>query len=64
MIDLLGRKYITDKEAAFRYGFSQKWFVLRRSQKKPPAYIKLHGKVLYDLEKTDEYFQEQINKDI
>lgn len=61
MIDVLGKKYITDKEAAQRYGFSQSWFQHRRIKKLAPKFKKVEGKVLYDLDETDSYFREQFD---
>lgn len=63
MITILGKKYMTDKEAAQRYGFSQSWFQHRRNEKKAPKFIKIEGKVLYDVEDTDTWFKSQIKYD-
>jgi hypothetical protein len=62
MIELLGIKYISDKEASKRYGYSTSWFQKKRSQKKPPPYIQLlgKGKILYPIDKTDKWFMENI----
>lgn len=59
MIELFGKKYITDKEASHRYGYSTSWFQKQRSEKKHPAFIKLQGKgkVYYELEETDNWFK-------
>ncbi len=64
MIDILGVTYITDKEAAQRYGYSTAWFQKQRSQKKQPAFVKLQGKgkVYYPLEETDLWFKEHLQK--
>lgn len=63
MITILGKKYITDKEASQRYGFSCSWFQQQRSTKKLPNYVKFKdrgksGRVLYPLDETDNYFHE------
>jgi hypothetical protein len=62
MIDLLGVKYITPKEAAQRYGYSQSWFQKQRSNCLQPRFIKLQnkGKVYYPLLETDKWFKENI----
>lgn len=56
MIDILGIKYITEKEASLRYGYSTSWFQQKRSQNLPPPFVKLKGKVLYSLDKLDKWF--------
>lgn len=65
MIEILGIKYITDKEASSRYGFSQSWFQKRRSQKKSPKFMRLQGKgkVFYPIEETDTWFKDNIKPD-
>lgn len=62
MIELHGKKYITDKEASARYGYSSSWFKLRRHEKKQPPYIRLHSKVLYDQDELDKWFITNIEK--
>lgn len=57
VITILDRVYMTDKEASARYGYSQSWFRLRRHDKKEPHYLKVNGKVLYDMIETDLYFE-------
>lgn len=57
MIDILGKRYMNDKEAAQRYGYSQSWFKHRRNEKKAPNYIKIQGKIFYDVEETDKWFK-------
>ena len=44
MIELNGTKYITDKEASVRYGYSKSWFQNQRYKKLPPPFVKLQGK--------------------
>ncbi len=56
VITVLGKVYMTDKEAAKRYAHSQSWFQRRRHDKKPPPYVKFEHKVFYPLEETDRYF--------
>lgn len=49
--------YINDKEASDRYGYSREWFQRKRWDGTGPDYIKVNGgKVLYSIEKTDEWF--------
>ncbi len=59
MIEILGKKFITDKEASERYGYSQKWFIKARGNGRGPKYaqIKDKGRVLYPLIETDEWFK-------
>ena len=59
MIDIMGRKFITDKEAAERYNYSQTWFQHARLNKTGPKYIQIKdkGRVLYPLIETDEWFK-------
>ena len=62
MIELLGIKYISEKEASKRYGYSSSWFQKRRFSKSPPPYVKLQnkGKIYYPLEQTDAWFKENL----
>jgi predicted DNA-binding transcriptional regulator AlpA len=62
MIKILGVNYINEKEAASRYGHSASWFQNRRKDKLLPNYVKIGGKVLYELDKTDEWFNKNIFK--
>ena len=59
MIDMLGKKFITDKEAADRYGYSQSWFIRARAEGHGPKHIQIKdkGRVLYPLIETDEWFK-------
>jgi len=62
MIEILGVKYLTDKEAAQRYGYSTAWFQKQRSNKLAPKFVKIQGKgkVYYPLEETDKWFIDNI----
>lgn len=60
MREINGVSYISEKEAALRFGYSCSWFNLMRMQKKGPSYVKLGGRVLYPLKKTDDWFKSQI----
>lgn len=62
MIDMLGKKFLTDKEAADRYGYSQSWFIKSRTNGTGPKYmqIKDNGRVLYPLIETDEWFKKRM----
>ncbi len=62
MIEIMGKKYLTDKEAASRYGYSQSWFIRARFNQTGPTYAQFNntGRVLYPLEETDEWFQKML----
>lgn len=64
MKDILGVKYMTDKEASQRYGYSKAWFQKQRYLKLPPNYFQFNGKgkVYYSLEETDKWFKENLVK--
>ena len=59
MINILGKNYITDKEAAQRYGYSRSWFIFQRNKKQGPKFVKLNkkGKILYPVDETDNWFR-------
>lgn len=65
MIEILGIKYLTEKEASVRYGLSQSWFALRRFKKDSPPYTQLQkkGKVLYPLTEVDEWFKKNMTRE-
>lgn len=62
MIDCLGKKYLTEKEASRRYGMSTQWFKKRRHKKLKPEYVQFvpRGTVMYPVEEVDAWFKKQI----
>lgn len=62
MIEINGIKYITDKEASQKYGYSVSWFQKQRHDKKPPPFIKIQdkGKVYYAIEELNKWFDDNI----
>ena len=64
MIEMMGDQYLTEKEAAKRYGYSSSWFNRARVQGYGPRYIQLrnHGRILYPLEDTDKWFKDKMKE--
>ena len=64
MIDILGVQYITQKEAAYRYGYSESWFQKCRYEGNGPIYVRLNrkGKILYPVLKLDEWFRSNLKE--
>lgn len=62
MIELLGIKYISCKEAASRYGYSVNWFRELIYKKESPKFIRIRGrgKILYPLNDIDEWFRKNM----
>jgi len=62
MKEIMGKKYLSEKEAADRYGYSKSTFIRMREEKSGPKFIQLkpHGRVLYSLEQTDLWFNEKM----
>lgn len=62
MIAIIGKEYLTLKEASKRYGHSCSWFVREREKGEGPPYIQIkeRGRVLYPLQETDEWFKKRI----
>lgn len=60
MKEILGITYMSSKEAASRYGYSDSWFKKRRMEGSSPKFIKFQnkGKILYPLDETDKWFKE------
>jgi predicted DNA-binding transcriptional regulator AlpA len=56
---MLGKQFITDKEASERYGYSQSWFLKARANSTGPKYVQIKdaGRVLYPLAETDAWFK-------
>lgn len=49
--------YITEKEAVIRYGYSRAWFQRARWAGESLPFIKINGgRILYPIEKADEWF--------
>lgn len=64
MFELLGIQYLTDKEASFRYGYSQSWFQKMRALGIGPNYVRLNGKgkILYPAKDLENWFREHLQK--
>jgi hypothetical protein len=64
MPNILGKDYITRKEASRRYGLSVSWFKARQHHHQEPRFIKIQGsaRVYYDLLKTDEWFKNNMKE--
>ncbi len=62
MLEIMGMKFISDKEASKRYGYSQSWFIRSRTQGFGPRWVqfKEHGRVLYPLDETDKWFVDKM----
>jgi hypothetical protein len=62
MIEILGKQYLTQKEVSQKYGYSAAWFERQRYLKKPPPFIKIQGKILYELESLNRWFENQLKE--
>jgi hypothetical protein len=62
MVEILGRKCITEKEAASLIGYSVAWLKCLRLAKKGPPFIRLidKGKVFYDKFHLEKWIKEKI----
>lgn len=66
MIDILGKKYITEKEATTFYPYSEAWFRKKRLDKKKglncPPFIQMHkkGKIYYPVVALENWFRKKI----
>lgn len=63
MIEIMGVKFLNDKEASDRYGYSRSWFQQAREKGGGPPFIKMGpgcARVLYNLENTDNWFKERM----
>jgi predicted DNA-binding transcriptional regulator AlpA len=62
MKEIMGKKYLTEKEVADRYGYSKATIIKMRSDGNGPKYTQMrpHGRVLYSLENTDGWFNEMM----
>ena len=62
MIEIMGVKCISSKEASALYGYSTSWFQRRRYQKLPPPFLRLQGKgkIYYPIDKLEKWFRENI----
>ena len=62
MVEILGKKFLTAKEASRRYGMSEAWFQKRRQNRQSPKFIKFeNGKnIYYPIIETDQWFEHQI----
>jgi hypothetical protein len=59
MKEINNKKYITQKEAMKRYGYSASWFQTQRKNKLKPVFLqaKKRGKIYYPLDETDRWFE-------
>jgi predicted DNA-binding transcriptional regulator AlpA len=62
MIEILGKIYLTDKEAAQRYGYSTSWFQNQRCKKINLPFVKMRGKgkVYYPRDEVDKWFKDNL----
>lgn len=62
MIVIMGKEYLTLKDASKRYGHSPSWFIRERENGDGPPFtqIKASGRVLYPLEETDDWFNKRL----
>jgi len=62
MIEILGKNYLSVKEASKRYGYSIHWFQARIFKKEKPSFLQLEGKgrIYYPVEETDQWFKDQL----
>lgn len=62
MIEVLGVKYITDKEASQKYGLSRSWFQKIRQTKMSPPYVRFNqnGRVYYEINQMDDWFKSRL----
>ena len=62
MIDIIGTKYLTEKEATCRYGYSASWFRVARKGGYGPYYaqVRERGRILYPVVETDEWFKKKL----
>lgn len=62
MIEISGKKYISDKEASHLFGYSISWFQKQRHKQLPPPFLKLQGKgkVYYSIDELNEWFSKNI----
>ena len=60
-MDIMGVRFLSEIEAASRYGYSKSWFSKKRLTKGGPPFIKMaDGRILYNLEKTDTWFKDKM----
>jgi hypothetical protein len=64
VIEIMGKEYLTLKDAAKRYGHSVSWFTRERENGGGPLFVQLkdHGRVLYPLMETDEWFKKKMSE--
>jgi predicted DNA-binding transcriptional regulator AlpA len=62
MIEISGKKYLTQKEVSYKYGMSTSWLELRRWKKDSPPYVRLQGKgkVFYPEQETELWFKNNL----
>ena len=62
MLKIVDKVYLSTKEASRRYGFSVKWFEMKRWKRLEPKAVKVAGKgrVYYPLEETDNWFRQAL----
>ena len=62
VIEIMGQQYLTLKDAAKRYGHSTSWFIRERENGGGPVYVQIkeHGRILYPLKETDEWFKKKL----
>jgi len=64
MIDLLGEKYLTEKEAAAMMGYSRVWLQRARYEKTGPKFTRMSvlGKILYKKSTIEKWIKDRISE--
>lgn len=53
------KKYLTEAEVVKRSGLSKGWHQRKRLEGDGPPFIKLDHRIVYDVEKYDQWFEER-----
>lgn len=66
MIECMGKKFITTKEASKRYGMSIEWFKKRRVKQLEPNFVQFsdNGLILYPLDEIEIWFKKKIQMNL
>lgn len=61
---IFGKEYLTRKEAARRYSTTVSWFKHKQQKHEEPHFIKIgqKGRTYYSVEKTDEWFRNNMKE--
>jgi len=60
MLNINGKKYLSEKEMSVKFGLSVHWFRKTRYSGRSPSYYKFNKKIYYSENSAEEWFKQHL----